>query len=102
MSENHDQQSQDMPSPKQASPQTVITMLNQRLDEKAQHIRRLEDAEIALAALVNDFSNENAAMKAAMDQIAAENKTLRERLGIDELGAIESVDSDSVNNTLDT
>ena len=59
----------DQPEQRRASPESIINLLNERLNQKAQEIRRLEDAEISLAALLNDLTAENAALK---EQIASE------------------------------
>jgi len=102
MSENHDHPHIPV-EPRQPSAQNKINMLNQLLDQKAMIIRQMELGDVDKTALLNDVIGENIALQAAMDQIRAENLTLRERLGIDPLGAIEPSDSDSVeNNSLDT
>jgi hypothetical protein len=97
MSESHENQNENHPAPpRNPSPESIINMLNSRLNQKAQEIRNLEDGDVYKSALLNDMANENAALTAAIDQVTAENRTLRERLGIDPLGPIEPVDEESV------
>lgn len=88
MSNNEQPEQPQGPPPRQASPQTVIVLLNQRLDQKAQEARQHEDQIVALSALCSDLTNENAAMTAANDQLKAENEELRERLGLSPDGAL--------------
>jgi hypothetical protein len=102
MSESHENQNENKPVPsRNPSPESIINMLNSRLNQKAQEIRNLEDGDVYKSALLNDITNENAALTAAMDQIATENRTLRERLGIDPLGPIDSVDELSPTDPID-
>lgn len=93
MSQNHE----PVPAPEQRQPSlmSMNIMLNQQLDAKAQEIRNLEANQVARAAFINDLMGENSAMQAAMDQISAENRLLRKRLGLDELGALELTDEEA-------
>lgn len=73
MSDNHEHADQPdaQPEPRRASPATIIDKLNQRLNEKASHVRRLEDAEVALSALVEDLTRENEALVARVRELEA-------------------------------
>lgn len=59
--------------PRRASAESIIAMLNQRLDEKANHIRRLEDNECVLAAVIKDLEEELDALRRDEDSPAPAN-----------------------------
>lgn len=90
MNENNEHNHDNQMMEPQPSSQSMILMLNQRLDQKATDVRRLENSEVEKAAVINDLMSENATLIAAMDQITTENRSLRERLGLDEIGAIDA------------
>lgn len=74
---------------RQPSQDSVIVMLNQRLDAKAQELRRLEDREVYLAAVINDLETQVVTMTSVIDQVSAENLSLRKSLGLAETGALD-------------
>lgn len=86
----------NLPAPAAASPASIINLLNQRLDEKASHIRRLEHSEVLLAARVNDLVEEVASQRATLDQLEAENRELRQRLDAPDLPELAAEDREDV------
>lgn len=95
MSESHSHPHVSAPAVRQASVESKMMFLEQRLSMKAQEIHNLENADIEKTALLNDLMGENSAMQAAINQITVENRLLRKRLGLDELGVLEITDEEA-------
>jgi hypothetical protein len=74
---------------------SIIPVLNGRLNEKKEIVRQLEDHLAFHEAFVNELLAGEAAMTAAMDQISAENRILRRRLGLPEAGALDLTDEEA-------
>jgi septal ring factor EnvC (AmiA/AmiB activator) len=92
---DHPQPAQPQQPERQASNQSMIAGLNQRLDQKMQELRVMENREVELAAVVADMEAELAGMRAALDQVVTENRVLRKRLELPESGAIELSDAEA-------
>jgi hypothetical protein len=73
---------------------TIIRNLNKSLDQRANEVRQLQDREVYLIALIEDLESENTGLKAGIDQITAENRVLRKRLGLDEVGVVDLTDAE--------
>lgn len=91
----HPHEHEHAPPQQRPSAQAVIERLNARLTEKANEIRQIEDREVFWQALADDRGNELAALRAVADQVTVENRTLRRRLGIPELGALELTEEEA-------
>lgn len=61
-----------MSSEQQPQQSTMITLLNQRLDQKANEVRRLEHGELLAMAMASDLETENARLRAEVDQLRAQ------------------------------
>lgn len=73
---------------------TIITGLNRRLDDYANKVRQLEDREVYLQALVDDYESETGQHLTALSQLRAENLILRGRLDIADTDPIELTDAE--------
>lgn len=73
----------------------IITRLNSRLDEKANQLRQAEDREVYLQALTEELEDALTTRVHIIDQIVAENRILRARLGIAEGEPIELTDDEA-------
>jgi uncharacterized coiled-coil protein SlyX len=73
----------------------IIDRLNHRLDEKANELRRAEDRETYQLAVNDTLQDQVAQLTHVIDQVAAENRILRDRIGLPEGEAVELTDAEA-------
>jgi hypothetical protein len=83
------------PAQRQPSAEKIIARLNDSLNQRANELRMTQDQLTFAQALVDELMEENTGLKAALDQITAENRMLRARCGLPEAGAIELTDDEA-------
>lgn len=98
MSDNHQHAAQPIQmqqAPRRPADERIIARLNMSLDARATEIRSLQDQLTFQQALSDELVAENTGYQAALDQVTTENRILRQRLGLPEVGAVDLEDETS-------